>query len=123
MSGRYTTSYKRSSSGGDGGGGKKNSAPRPRPTDKIENRRAEILAAALALLALLNIGTPPSTGYIRMYNWVNGLLDAPAGVRNTRFSVGAVLVTNFFQLVRDLSTSDFEALIEDLAKYYATDDD
>ena len=113
--------------GNNGGGGKKPKLPPFDPTaaSDFAKKKALLIAMFLAMLAVVNVGTPPSRGNLgKMRDWVTGLLHSNHHVRDTRFSPGARAFVEAVDMVAAIGPEAFAWLVEFLNEHFdATDDD
>ena len=114
--------------GGDddrGGGKRQKPGPNDPNVDKdFDTEKKRLLALLRAALGLANMGCPPRQGDVgKMRHWVNGLRNAPTHIRASKFSPGARVVTEIFEMIAALGPVGFDWLVEFLAEYYDTSDD
>ena len=113
--------------GNNGGGGKKPKLPPfdPKAVSDFAKTKALLIAMFLAMLAVVNVGTPPSRGNLgKMRDWVTGLLHSNHHVRDTRFSPGARAFVEAVDMVAAIGPEAFTWLVEFLNEHFdATNDD
>lgn len=120
-----------SGAGGNGnggnGGGKKPKLPPfdPKAVSDFAKTKAQLIAMFLGILAIVNVGTPPSRGNLgKMRDWVTGLLHSNHHVRDTRFSPGARAFVEAVDMVAAIGPEAFTWLVEFLNEHFdATNDD
>ena len=109
--------------GNGDGGNKRNRAP---PADKVDittkNGIALLTALIVAMLNVVNLGTIP-TSRAGLDSWLDGLVNAPWGVKQNRFSKGAIAFVDVVIMVRNLAPEGKDLLLDIITEWQNPEDE